>query len=67
MEEAQMIKLKKKEKMTEAITIRVTKSLLEKYDKISLSHNYSRNELINQAMKYWLEKIEDTESEDIDE
>jgi len=62
-----MIKLKKKEKMTEAITIRVTKSLLEKYDKISLSHNYSRNELINQAMKYWLEKIEDTESEDIDE
>ena len=43
-------------------TIRISRELQEQYDKIALTSERSRNELINLAMKYALKNLEFVEN-----
>lgn len=47
-----------KEDQAVTMTIRINKSLQEKYDKLSAQTNRSRNELINMALQYALDNME---------
>ena len=43
-------------------TIRIDRELQEEYDKLALSSNRSRNELINMALKYALQNLQFVEN-----
>ena len=43
-------------------TIRIDRELQEKYDRLALSSNRSRNELINMALKYALQNLQFVEN-----
>jgi len=43
-------------------TIRIDRELQEKYDRLALSSNRSRNELINLALKYALQNLQFVEN-----
>ncbi|MBR5129510.1 MAG: CopG family transcriptional regulator [Firmicutes bacterium] len=47
-----------KEERSITMTIRIDRSLQEKYNELSLKTNYSRNELIGMALQYALDNME---------
>lgn len=49
--------LRPKEDATTTFSIRVDRDLLKKYDELSNKSGYSRNELINLAMKHYIDKV----------
>lgn len=58
--------LKPKKDRDSTFSIRVEKELLEAYEELSGITGYSRNELINHAMKLYLEEVTiETSDEDI--
>jgi len=50
--------LRPKEDNTSTFSIRVDKDLLKKYDDLSETSHYSRNELINIAMRTFIDNVE---------
>ncbi len=51
-----------KEDKAVTMTIRVDKDLQEKYTALSAKTNYSRNELINMALRYALDNMQINEN-----
>lgn len=47
-----------KENETVTMTIRINKTLQEKYTNLATKTNHSRNELINKALQYALDNME---------
>jgi len=58
------VKIKPKKERDCMFSIRIDKTTLDGYDMLSSITGYSRNELINQAMEYYLKVVEiDTSDE----